>query len=521
MAKPIVSQYFASFTTSDDYAPELDQPRFVGIGGSGQLGFIPEKNPDGSVDYNAQIVLEFDEPILQASMNPGVTVLVQNEDVLDFLGRPIPIPGTLKPSNDGLRYFFTPSFHYGTGPYRISVTLTLGITDLARNPIENPKQLFFVTKFQPDVDTISNITEEFTTNTFEDKDPSITDRAEWNSVREGWLLGGEITTAQVVVHYDGDGINTRNLLVDFPLVSVNATNACPRAWPDGCRVMMSYKPNTDLGGVVGAVTKIYWGPDSSALFAATHDNIQIRLGHVKTANAVLGKKFDDNFAGGVPLPHYDGSYVIPQDANVNVPPGTNTDITNHWAWPTLTTPFDYNGVDGMIVDFQMDAAADCQTMRVWFHGLATAPDYVGIRSLLGLTKTAPQSNFPDTFYPDGYPMIYDSAFVFRRRLTYAQSKWYDTAQGSPNYGEPILNPPVQSGGANFPIEFQGADGMPHPTFPSFIIPDPVTFTPWSANIDIADFHRFIRFKITLIANLNSETVAEFDKVQMPFSFRPN
>jgi len=523
--KPIVKGFIASFSTSELYAPELDQPTFIGLNGSGKLGFVPEEAADGTVAFDAEVVLEFDEPISPASMVPGVTVLVKNEDVLDFLGRPIDVPGTLSVSNDGLRYNFRPSFHYGTGPYRISVTTSFDIKDLAGNPLSNPQTLVFTTQFNPDVDTISNITEDFDTNAYEDTDPTIVDRAEWNSVSEGRLVGGEITSAQVIIHYDGDGVNTRNLLVDFPLVSLNASNACPRSWPDGCRVMMSYEAGDDLGNVTGAVTKIYWGPSSNALFAAKHENIQIRLGHTTNGNAVLGKKFASNFTNGVPLPHYDGAYSIPQDADVNNPPGVDNGadpegITNHYAWPTITNPFDYNGSDHLVVDFQMDAAPDCQTMRVWFHGLSTAADYCGIRSLLGTTKTADQSNYPDSFYPDGYPMIYDTAFLFRRRVTHARSKFYDTAQPSPNYGEPIISPPVQSGGATYVIEFQGADGMPDPIWPNRIIPDPSTYTSWNTNVDVADFHRFIRFRIDLKANLISETVPTFDQVQMPFSFRP-
>jgi hypothetical protein len=524
--KPIVQEYYANFTTSEAYTPELDQPTCVGMNGSGQLGFVPEAAQDGSVAFDAHVVLEFDEPISPASMNPGVTVLVKNEDVLDYLGRPIDIPGTLVASNDGLRYSFLPSFHYGTGPYRISVTTTFDITDLAGNPLSNPKTLFFTTQFEPDVDTISNITEDFVTNFYEDRSPAIQDRAEWNTVMLGRLVGGEITTTQVTVHKDGDNVTTRNLLVDFPLVSSLTSTACPRAWLAGCRVMMSYKPE-DLGNAVGAVTKVYWGPEINAtsgypgLFAATHENIQIRLGHTTNAASQLGKKFDSNWASGSPpLTSYDGQYAIPNDANINSPPGVYTDIADHYQWPTLTTPFDYNGVDGLIVDFQMDAAKDCQTMRVWFHGSNWLADYPGTRCLLGLKKDAEESDFPDALYPDGYPMIYDSAFIFRRMITNAQSKFYDTAQPMPNFGDQIVSPPVQAGGATFTLEFQGAHGMPHPTMPWRVIPDPSSYTQWAPSIDVADFHRFIRFRIQLIANLTSETVASFDKIQMPFSFRP-
>ena len=136
-------------------------------------------------------------------------------------------------------------------------------------------------------------------------------------------------------------------------------------------------------------------------------------------------------------------------------------------------------------------------------------------------KDALVHDLPDAAYPSGYPMIYDTQFTVRRRITRAQSKWYDTAQAQPNYGNPIILPPAQPGGASYELEWQGADGMPNPVIPSRIIPDPTTETPWSANLDIADNKRFVRFKVKLIANLNSETVPRFEKISIPFSFRPN
>ena len=116
--------------------------------------------------------------------------------------------------------------------------------------------------------------------------------------------------------------------------------------------------------------------------------------------------------------------------------------------------------------------------------------------------------------------MYDMQLTKRRRLTYAQSLFYDTAIEQPDYGLPILSPPQQPGGANFILEFQGADGMPDPSNPGGVIADPSTLTPWSSSIDICDNKRFIRFRFTLIANLNSDTVAGFQTVQIPFQFRP-
>ena len=508
--QPIVQEYVSNFQTSDYYKPELNPPEFIGIDGTGELGFFPPRNDDGSVPFDAQIILQFDEAMSPGSMNPGVTILVKNEDVLDFTGRPIDVPGTFKPSRDGTTYSFVPSFHYGTGPYRISVTLTQEVRDLAGNPLLNPRTIYFTTEFNPDVDTVSTLSENFNNNTYEDR---VNTNAEWNRQIEGALVGGAITTTTVTVHYVGDNIASRNVLVDYPLTSQDGNAVCP-SWPDGNRTQLSY--SADDIGASGAVTEVFWGPSSNALFAASHENMKIRLGHTSDTAGVLTNKFEENFKDGMPNPHYDGPYYIPQDANVNAAPGINTTVSDHWAFPTLTTPFDYNGTNGFFLDFQMDSANDCQIMRAWFFGIPGSPQNPGNRNVVAKDKSAQTDNFTG----GGQPLVYDIALKLRRRLTNAQSKFYDSAQGQPNWADPIVSPPSQAGGASYTIEWQGAHGMPDPKFSWRVIPDPLTYTPWSGSVDIADNHRFVRFRILLIANLNSDTVPRFDKIQMPYSFRP-
>jgi hypothetical protein len=243
----------------------------------------------------------------------------------------------------------------------------------------------------------------------------------------------------------------------------------------------------------------------------------MRLGHTSDAAGVLTSKFEENFKDGMPNPHYDGPYYLPQDANVNISPGINTDLPDHWAWPKLTTPFDYNGTNGFFMDFQMDSANDCQIMRAWFFGIPGNPANPGSRNIVAKSKDAQIDNFTG----GGQPLVYDLGLKLRRRLTHAQSKFYDSAQEQPNWAAAIISPTAQPGGASYTIEWQGAHGMPDPKFPTRIVPDPLTYTPWSGSTDIADNHRFLRFKILLIANLNSDTVTKFDKIQMPFSFRPD
>ncbi|MHC4860386.1 MAG: Ig-like domain-containing domain, partial [Planctomycetota bacterium] len=525
--RPIVKSFFSSFQTSDLYIPELEPPEFIGIDGTGQLGFIPDLIFDDVIQewvvaFDAQVVLQFSEVIDPATMDPGSTLLVRNEDVLDGLGRPIEVPGTLKPSRDGTRYFFVPSFHYGTGPYRISVTMTLGIQDLAGNPLANPRTLLFKTEFNPDVNTVAVISEKFEDNAFEDV-PNTT--AEWNTTREDWLVGGDITTTVVtpfdtgyvhngtnaVRHGYGNNIpftNNPAVGTTIPLVAKDITNFCS-GWPNGVHAQSTY--TMDDIGAPGAITEIAWGPATNALFAATHPNLQIRLGHTKDTAGVISSTFADNFKDGVPLPNFDGLYDLPQRADID----PQDPFGGYWPFPTLSTPFDFNGENGLLMDYAVDGAADCQQLRFWFFGVPGNPANPGVRQIVANTKTGAS----DTSTGGGQPLVYDMQLTKRRRLTIAQSLYYDSAREQPDYGQPILSPPQQAGGASFILEFQGADGMPDPVTGN-IVADPSTETPWSSSIDVSDGKRFIRFRFTLIANLNSDTVAAFQTVQIPFQFKP-
>jgi hypothetical protein len=280
-------------------------------------------------------------------------------------------------------------------------------------------------------------------------------------------------------------------------------------------VQASYSA-TDIGAA-GAVTDVYWGPSSNALFAATHPSLKIRLGHTSDASGVIGTRFEENFADGMPKPQYSGSYSLPQDANVNAAPGTITPVTDHWPFPALTSPFDYDGQRGLLIDWQVESANDCQILRVWHFGVAGAPNNPGTRNIVATDRDATK----DDFTGGGQALVYDMVFKLRRRQTWAQSLFYDTAQDRPNYGEPIVSPSVQAGGATATIEWQGAHGMPDPKNAAKAVPDPLTYTPWAGSIDIADEHRFARFRILLQANLNSETVPRFTSIRIPYSFRPN
>jgi len=280
------------------------------------------------------------------------------------------------------------------------------------------------------------------------------------------------------------------------------------AWAQGIRWQTSYSQE-DLGSE-GSITEMAWGPEQNALFAATYPNIQLRLAHLGNSSGVLTTTFDDNFPDGKPLPHFDGQYSVPQRANIN-PPGTDD---GHWPYPQLTTPFDYNGINAVVFEVLCSPGNTCQTSRIWFNG-AVASNIR--RHTLATSREAEKDDWTITGGQTPH-VVYDMRITKRRRVTKAQSLWYESRSAAANYADPIVTPPTQSGGATYVLEFQGADGEADPFTPGQFRPDPLSETVWSTNVNTVDLKRFIRFRFTLNANLNSDTVPRVTSVIVPYEF---
>jgi hypothetical protein len=236
----------------------------------------------------------------------------------------------------------------------------------------------------------------------------------------------------------------------------------------------------------------------------------MRVGHLDNASGVLGLTFADNFEDGMPLPQADTQYGVPQRANIN-PPGLDDGF---WPYPKMTTPFDYDGARGVVLDLAVSPAGTCQTHRCWFNGAVAGSIR---RYAVATDRTAEEDNFT-TGGGNSPEVVYDAEITKRRRITMAQSLWYEARSNDPNYAAAIIIPPEQSGGASYLLEWQGADGMVHPTNPNAQVPDPVTETPWSTNTNTLDLKRFIRFRIQMFANLNSDTVPRITSIQVPYEF---
>jgi hypothetical protein len=92
--------------------------------------------------------------------------------------------------------------------------------------------------------------------------------------------------------------------------------------------------------------------------------------------------------------------------------------------------------------------------------------------------------------------------------------------GFPDFSTPILSPATQSGGTSMQVEWEAADGIlfPIPGNPNNTVPDPTTFTGFLTNVDQLDGHRFIRFRVTFVANVTSGEVPVLNSIAVPYIF---
>lgn len=515
----ILQSFDSGFRTNPIYNdPVPGQPVFVGIGGSGGLGFDPPRGgATGLVDEDALVILEFSEPIAIDTIDPSTSITVKriavNEQVPGFI--------RLDPADrSGRRFQFVPSLGFGSDEankagWDISVELTTAITDLAGNPLKRPVTApTFRTRYVPGKASSSIITESFNNQT--NMDPvSVTDGAEWNTIEKGVLRGGSATAyAPVDVIYTtaSTGSTLVRTRVSDPIVSVTQIGSSCAARPNGSRAQMLYVPG-DVG-VKAAITTVGWGPSSNALFAATYPNIILKLGH--TSVNALSADFVGNVNVGNPVQVYQGAYTVPQAKNIQPSDGVNaTGVTpdpnakGFWLWPNLTSAFEWNGVNNLVFDAGVQGGNNCQILRIAFSAGGVAfPN----RRAIGSNY---QGDSADLFVE---PVVYDIRFNKRRRTTVATSKWYQLASDKPVFANPIVNPAGQPGGVTVLLEMEGADGKPDPLVPGGFIPNTTTATGFTTDVTKVNNHRFMRFRISMAANLTTGQSARLTSVQFPYSF---
>ncbi len=508
----ILQTFSGSFRTNADYDdPVPGQPSFVGDAGTGQLGFVPRQGgATGLVDEDAQIVLEFSEPIDIATLDPSSSVIVKRITIGER------VPGFIKldPNEPtGRRFLFVPSLGFGSDEanvagWDIEVTLSTEITDLAGNPLKRPKVFpIFRTKYVPGKPSSSILGESFEDQVQMDA-ISVLEGGEWNTTEAGFLIGGVPTTyPNVDVQYTQASTGVTALVrtrVVEPLVaeSVPSTGGggCT-AVPKGSRTQMLYIP-ADVG-IAAAVTAVGWGPSSNALFAATHPEVEVRMGH--TSVQALGSDWDANVNLGTPQLLYEGEYSIPQALNIN-PPGL---AGGFWDWPVFASPFEFNGINNVVFDAKVAGGNNCQILRIAFIPAGVS---FPIRRAVSRDKDQPSASFATD------AVVYDIRFKKRRRTTRATSLFYELASDFPILAAPIVSPSTQVGGVQVVFELEGAPGKPDPFNPGGFVADPSRGTGWVTDPSLADGFRFVRFRITMVANLTTNQTARISSVQVPYQF---
>ena len=511
--QPIMQAFAGDFRTNGKYLdPVAGQPSFIGDGGTGQLGFVPRQaGATGLVDEDAQIVLEFSEPMDIATLDPSSSVIVERITI----GERVPGFVKLDPNEpSGRRFLFVPSLGFGSDElnqagWDVQVTLTTEVTDLAGNPLKRPKIFpIFRTKYVPGKPSSSILSESFDDQAL--MDPiTIVEGGEWASVEEGFLRGGVPTTYPPVdVMYTGASTGLGASLVRTRVVEPLVSESVPSsggggctAVPKGSRVQMLYVP-ADVG-VAAAVVGVGWGPSSNALFAASHPSLEIRMGH--TSVQALGADWDANVNLGTPQLLYDGEYHIPQALNIN-PPGLDG---GYWDWPVFNSPFEFNGLNNVVFDAKAAGGNNCQILRVAFIPAGVS---FPVRRAVSRDKDQPSAAFATD------AVVYDIRFKKRRRTTLGTSLFYELASDVPVLAAPIVSPASQSGGVQVVIQLEGAPGKPDPFNPGGFVADPSRATGWVTDPSLVDGNRFVRFRVTMVANLSTNQTARISSVQVPYQF---
>jgi hypothetical protein len=285
----------------------------------------------------------------------------------------------------------------------------------------------------------------------------------------------------------------------------------------------------------------------------------MQIGFQKTASMNLAATFPSNYLGS-PLTMYQGEYNVTQSANVGdetgaAPTGASPhpqlnplfNFYGYTNWPSPTSYFDWNegdpAIEGdrvMILDVQAMEGDSWNQFRGWFA--FTNPQGGGL-----LIPGEPQRRMYATYDEDTpnpapnvvagilnpEPTVQDTAFTITKRVSVGQSRFYTPgpSDGEGNtypapysvqrtrgvrsdYLAPIVAPAVQPGGATILVEFQGATSLETGSARTAInLAQP--FTAWSTDIDDVDTFPYIRWRITLTSNLNSNTVGRVESIAVP------
>ncbi len=492
----------------------------------------------------------------------------------------ISIPGTFTSDPSAKNYFFKPLFSFGSGltNFDFAVSVFQGLTDLSGNSLVNPRSFGPYICDGTGIPVGLTLTEGFDTSIDKDTTTGKT-TADWGITVPSELDGAPITTKRGIISGWRETVKTQKGQyngVPDPLNGVKINTYVTGINPptvEGRRNMYAFLDSEV--GQNGTITDIAWGPDSNATFAAKYPNIILRLGYQKTNTISLATSFNGNYQGS-PLVVYTGEYSVAQKLNVGnvevpnpaqspvgnfgcaqpIPAGGDLqclfDFTGYYSYPALTSNFDWDEGDPLVesdsvllLDVSVQEGDTWQQIRNWYG--VTAPNSGFLingyptRRLMS-TYEMDDPNPPSSFVlgilnPE--PSISDTALTLTKRVSLAQIRFYTPtigAAGGPypggvdlsgqntfgtktDYFPAVLTPSIQKGGASVLIEYLACTAIQTNAgraLPNLALPS----TPWTTNINDCDRYPYIRWRLTMTANLLSLTVPKLQSVVLPAQLLP-
>ena len=515
------------------------------------LDFTPGPNNIGQVPPNAAVTVVFSEPIDPGTFTLGKNIfLTNNTPTAPISIYQQDIPSLVFFDGSLTRYTLQPVFGFGQGPFKILVNFIdpdapstfnpNGLpADLGANKVQNFTFFGgFETQFDPNAPTFGLLKEDFLTTT--KRDQPFTDALWGNDPEFPFALVGQPITSRnqkcnIAAFLASGGTTVIDNSpppggVGVPDGLFNEWDYCPTVNPllgpdapipvgnppssSGRRQMNLYR-QSELGAR-GTVTRVAWGPDSDATFAATYPGVILRLGHKQAgtdlANAGMFDQFDVD--GFVTLVNKK-DYTVPQAFDVNG--GQRND--GYLNWPQLDIFFDYDGENDLLLDVEAAEGNTYQQFRTFlaydFLGFGTCTCFVfngcQVNNTIGQRQmdstyggdSADPGPVPG-FFTNPSPIVHVMEFQIVKLRSDARSKYYDSGIANPDFLSPIVAPLVQSGGATIELTWSGSfDG----------IVEDIPFTP---NIQAIDNHRYIRWNCIMRANLFTGGRPRIDALEMPF-----
>lgn len=572
---PNLTTFFTQFTTSNGWIRELVPPEVLDV------IWVPEEDPlTRQIPGNGLLGVVFSEAMAPGTFVPSVSPTGADPaagDTVDIrytddsvngtaTGGSVknqPLPGSFSPSADFKTFFFKPMFSFGDKKFIFTVQLFQGVTDLSGNLLVNPRSFGPYTCDGLGIETGLIHSEVFINQ--DNMDLAATD-ADWGSTEEGTLQGqpissrnaytfGYVETDNGNTNANGDPVAGRGQYapVAAPMISSDILQYNPGLSPapsQGRRVMYSFSDT--VIGAKGSITAVAWGPDSNATFQATYPDCKLRMGYQKASSLSLSPTFSGNYEGQ-PTIVYNGEYTVQQAANVGNTPGHpawphvggyqqnpgctgiaagwNSPLfsaTGFYPYPDLSNFFEWDPGDlalqndrVLIFDASISEGDGFQQVRSWFGvGFPCQGVLIGGLPLQRLYSTYeddepnPADN-PFAGVQNPEQSVTDTCFTITRRVSIGQSIFWTSGFGTnTDYRDPVMVPSVQPGGALVIVEYQGADAVE---------PDMVTvnqaapFTGWVQDIHDCDGHTHIRWRLSLVSNLISNTVARVRGFIVPYA----